>query len=203
MKNDVSVPSAENVPRHKALRDAWTSRAIDTNDFAAYKLGIIHDWLNTLTLLASILVPLFFVLDILLVPHALLPRFGVYRFISMVIALVQLLIVRQTQPSRWSYLHGYIMSIQVGGFIALMTVSLGGFDSSYYAGLNLVIIGVNLLMPWRVIHSAVNAALILGMYIVFNVVERQPFPSTSWRTTCSSSARRPSWRSASTTCATV
>ena len=133
MINDVSVPSAENVPRRKALRDAWTSRAIDTNDFAAYKLGIIHDWLNTLTLLASILVPLFFVLDILLVPHALLPRFGVYRFISMVIALIQLLVVRRTQPSRWSYLHGYIMSIQVGGFIALMTVSLGGFDSSYYA----------------------------------------------------------------------
>ena len=117
--------------------------------------------------------PLFFVLDVLLVPHALLPRFGVYRFTSMAIALVQMLIVRRTEPSRWSYVHGYVMSVQVGGFIALMTVALGGFDSSYYAGLNLVIIGVNLLMPWKVIHSAVNAALILAMYVVFNAAAGQ------------------------------
>jgi serine phosphatase RsbU (regulator of sigma subunit) len=67
------------------------------------------------------------------------------------------------------------MSIQVGGIIALMTVSLGGFDSSYYAGLNLVIIGVNLLMPWRAIHSAVNATLILVMYVGFNLIARLPF----------------------------
>ena len=67
------------------------------------------------------------------------------------------------------------MSIQVGGIIALMTVYLGGFDSSYYAGLNLVIIGVNLLMPWRAIHSAVNAGLILVMYVVFNILSRLPF----------------------------
>jgi sigma-B regulation protein RsbU (phosphoserine phosphatase) len=175
MTSRVNALPVEAVPRRRVQRDAWTSRAIDTNDFEAYKLGIIHDWLRTLTLLASILVPLFFVLDILLVPTPLLPRFGVYRFTSMAVALVQLLIVRRTQPSRWSYLHGYVMSVQVGGFIALMTVSLGGFDSSYYAGLNLVIIGVNLLMPWRVIHSAVNAVLILGMYVAFNFASGQSY----------------------------
>ena len=175
MSSNVNVFPPEAVPRRKAQREAWTSRAIDDNDFAAYKLGIIHDWLRTLTLLAAILVPMFFVLDTLLVHPELLPRFAVYRSISTVLALAQLLVVRSTQPSRWSYVHGYIMSVQVGGFIALMTVALGGFNSSYYAGLNLVIIGVNLLMPWRVIHTAVNAALILAMYVVFNLVARLPY----------------------------
>jgi len=51
-----------------------------------------------------------------------------------------------------------------------MTVSLGGFDSSYYAGLNLVIIGVNLLMPWRAYHTALNAVIIFAMYIGFNLI---------------------------------
>ena len=175
MIRDAGVLEGQRVSPHKAQAESWSARAIDSDDFESYKLGIIHDWLRTLTVLAAILVPLFFVLDYLLVPHSLLSRFGAYRLISTAIAVVQLIIVRRTQPSRWSYIHGYVMSIQVGGIIALMTVYLGGFDSSYYAGLNLVIIGVNLLMPWRATHSAVNAALILAMYVAFNLLSRLPF----------------------------
>jgi serine phosphatase RsbU (regulator of sigma subunit) len=175
MIREVDALPGERITPRKEQVEAWSARAIDADDFESYKVGIIHDWLRTLTLMAACLVPLFFVLDYLMLPNALLPRFGVYRFISTAIALVQLAIVRKTPPSRWSYLHGYVMSIQVGGIIALMTVSLGGFDSSYYAGLNLVIIGVNLLMPWRATHSAVNAALILVMYVVFNLIARLPF----------------------------
>ena len=146
--------------------EAWTARAIDADDFAGYKLGIIHDWLRTLTAAgrhpgSPVLRP-----GLLHDARGAPVRASrVYRLISTVLALVQFLIVRKTQPSSWSYLHGYVMSIQVGGIIALMTVYLGGFDSSYYAGLNLVIIGVNLLMPWRAIHSAVNALIILVMYV--------------------------------------
>ena len=150
--------------------EAWTSRAIDADDFAGYRIGIMHDWLRTLTALAIVLVPLFFVLDVFMMPGDLLSRFAVYRLISTLLALIQFLIVRNTEPSKWSYVHGYVISAQVGGIIALMTVDLGGFNSTYYAGLNLVIIGVNLLMPWRAFHTAINALLILLMYSVFNLV---------------------------------
>ena len=51
-----------------------------------------------------------------------------------------------------------------------MTVILGGFNSSYYAGLTLVIMGVNLWMPWKALHSAINSIIIIGMYIFFNVI---------------------------------
>lgn len=175
MPRDDRVSSPEPRGRVRDRMEAWTARAIDANDFAGYRTGIIHDWLRTLTALAIVLVPLFFVLDVFMMPTGLLPRFAVYRLISTLLALAQFLVVRNTQPSRWSYLHGYFISVQVGGIIALMTADLGGFNSTYYAGLNLVIIGVNLLMPWRAAHTAINALIILGMYVTFNVVAGLPF----------------------------
>jgi len=52
----------------------------------------------------------------------------------------------------------------------LMTVYLGGFGSGYYAGLIMVIIGVNLLMPWKATHTLANSLLIVAMYVGFNLL---------------------------------
>ncbi len=176
MAHDATRASAEQrMTNRRAQVEAWTAAAIDADDFSGYRIGIMHEWLRTLTALTVVLVPLFFVLDVFMMPGNLLPRFAVYRLTSTVLALIQFLIVRNTAPSRWSYLHGYVISAQVGGIIALMTVDLGGFNSSYYAGLNLVIIGANLLMPWRATHTAANAVLILLMYTVFNVIGGHPY----------------------------
>ena len=143
--------------------------AIDQNDFAGYQLNIIHSWLQTITALTFVLVPLFFVLDIFIAPRELLPLFGVYRAVSTVLALIQHLVVRNTKPTRHSFLHGYFVTLQVGGIIAIMTVYLGGFESGYYAGLIMVIIGANLLMPWHAAHTAVNAGIVLVLYIGLNL----------------------------------
>lgn len=142
----------------------------DTGDFDKYLNEIIHDWLRTLSALAFTLVPIFFLLDYFTMPAELLPRFGIYRLISTLIVLVEYFVIKQTRASDYSYYHGYFISINVGGIIALMTVDLGGFDSSYYAGLNLVIIGVNLLLPWKTIHSALNSLIIIVMYITLNLM---------------------------------
>lgn len=146
-----------------------TTAAIDRNDFAGYQIGIIHSWLRTITALTMVLVPIFFVLDLFVAPEELLPLFGIYRGASTLLAILQYIVVRSTRPSRFSYLHGYFVSLQVGGAIALMTVSLGGFESGYYAGLIMVIIGVNLLMPWKATHTAANTALILSLYLGLNL----------------------------------
>ena len=90
--------------------------------------------------------------------------------ISTVIVVIQFFIIRNTKPSKLFLFHGYFITLNVGGIIALMTVDLGGFNSSYYAGLNLVIIGVILLIPWKVIHSTINSMLIISMYLVFNII---------------------------------
>lgn len=165
-------PSFEFVDRRtqRERTSARTVTAVDRADFSAYQSNIMHDWLRTLSLLAITLVPLFFVLDIFMMPHGLLLRFAIYRLISTLLVAGQYFVVRQSKPNRYSFLHGYFISTQIGATIALMTVSLGGFDSSYYAGLNLVIIGVNLLMPWRAIHTALNTLIIVAMYIGFNLM---------------------------------
>ena len=144
-------------------------------DFDNYLNSIIHDWLKTLTTLGFSLVPAFFLLDYFTMPAELLPRFGIYRLISTLICLIQYYIIRNTTPGIYSYYHGYFVSINIGGIIALMTVDLGGFNSSYYAGLNLVIIAVNLLLPWKSIHSAVNSIIIIMMYVMLNFMASVDF----------------------------
>jgi len=140
------------------------------SDFNIYLNDIIHDWLKTLTTLGYTLVPLFFLLDYFTMPSGLLTKFGIYRLISTLVCLIQYYIIRHTKPSIYSYYHGYLVSLNIGGIIALMTVDLGGFNSSYYAGLNLVIIAVNLLLPWKSIHSAINSIIIILLYIVLNLL---------------------------------
>lgn len=152
--------------------------SFDGNDFSQYLDNIIHEWSKTLTTLAYTLVPTFFLLDYFTMPKELLPRFGIYRLISTVICLALYFVIRNTRPSNSSYYHGYFVSINVGGIIALMTVDLGGFNSSYYAGLNLVIIGVNLLLPWRALHSAINSLIIIAMYVIFNIMSGLDYSSS-------------------------
>jgi serine phosphatase RsbU (regulator of sigma subunit) len=144
---------------------------IGARDFDQFLNRIIHDWLKTVTFLVITLVPLFFILDYFIVPKDLLKQVGLYRAIATFIVIIQYVIIRFTKPSPLSYLHGYIVSLVVGGVIVLMTRDLGGFYSSYYAGLNLVIIGVNLLLPWRAKHSALNSGIIILMYISLNLIE--------------------------------
>jgi serine phosphatase RsbU (regulator of sigma subunit) len=142
---------------------------IDIAEFGAYLDTIIHQWLRTLTGLGFTLVPLFFILDFVTAPRELALRFGIYRLICSGIVFFQYLLIRNTPPSRFSYLHGYFISLNVGGIIALMTVHLGGFDSGYYAGLNLVMIAVNLLLPWKPVHSIINSLIIIVMYVGLNI----------------------------------
>lgn len=160
--------SSNNILQPK-LEQGVATEAIDTNDFEAYQRYIIHSWLKTITALTFVLVPIFFVLDIFIAPRSSLPLFALYRATSTLLALAQYLVVRNTKPTRFSFLHGYFVSLQVGGIIALMTVHLGGFASGYYPGLIMVIIGVNLLMPWRATHTAGNCTLIILMYVGFNL----------------------------------
>ncbi len=136
--------------------------------FEAYRNGLLHSWLRILTALGFCLIPLFFVLDSITMPEDKLKQFGLYRAAATLFTMVQALIVRRTKPGPYSYLHGYAFTVIVGVMITQMTVDLGGFDSAYYAGLNLVMIAVNLLLPWKAIHSAVNGLMIVGMYALAN-----------------------------------
>ncbi len=148
---------------------------VPERSFDAYLDGLIHQWTATVATLGFSLYPIFGVLDYFTMPRELLGRFFTYRAIVTVTVLVQYFIVRKTRPSSFSIVHGYVFNALTAGFITQMTVDLGGFDSAYYAGLNLVVIAVNLLLPWRPIHSAVNGILVVVMYVVANALFGGPF----------------------------
>jgi serine phosphatase RsbU (regulator of sigma subunit) len=156
---------------------AATERASNAAEaFRRYQEGLVHAWMGTVLAIGYTLVPLFFLLDVLTVPRELLPRFAVLRGVSTLFCLVLFRVLRRLRPGRWSFLWGYGIAVVVGGAIVVMTVDLGGFDSRYYAGLNLVVAAINLLLPWRPLHSAMNGLLIIGMYVLANVVWGGPIP---------------------------
>src|SRR5919198_2292985 len=145
-------------------------RAADATSVDDYLDGLLHDWLKTLTTLGFTLIPIFFVLDVFMMPRELLPRFALYRLVATATIIGQHFVIRITRPSRRSYVHGYFLSVVAGFMITLMTTDLGGFNSTYYAGLNLVMIAVNLLLPWSASQSAINSFLIIGPYIILNAL---------------------------------
>ena len=146
------------------------SKPINNQEFNHYQKEIVHQWSRTLTVMGFTLVPLFFILDYFTLPEELLPRFALYRLIATVIVFAQYIILRATKPGRHSFIHGYIFTLIVGGVIVLMTADLGGFDARYYAGLNLVIIAVTLLLPLRAIYSAINGFMLITLYVLWNLM---------------------------------
>ncbi len=142
--------------------------------FELYHDTLVHSWSATVVMLGVVLVPLFVILDWIALPRELFRTFAANRAIVTALIFVQWLVIKFTRPSRWSMVHGYVFTVLVGGVIVWMTVDLGGFDSSYYAGLNLVIMA-NLLLPWRSFHAFLNSMTTLLMYVGANAAFGGPF----------------------------
>ncbi len=155
--------------RRRLKRRQFKRASLLSENFDRHLQGITHERLITLTALGFTLVPLFFILDYYTLPKETLLRIGTYRLISTLLLLAQFFVIRQTRPGKLSYLHGNFVSVNVAGIIALMIVDIGGFNSSYYAGLNLVMIAVNLLLPWNAFHTTINCTMVISIYIVFNI----------------------------------
>lgn len=136
--------------------------------FTQYLNELTHKWAKILSLLCIFLVPLFIILDYFTMSQSLFYTFVTYRIICTFTVFLLYLVLRFTKASDHSFIYGYLFSISIAGMIITMTKDLGGFDSSYYAGLNLVIIAINLLIPWKPIHSVVNGVSILLAYLITN-----------------------------------
>ncbi len=59
---------------------------------------------------------------------------------------------------------GVIAYTAAGWILSFMVVLSGGHESPYYAGLNLVILGFSLLMPWTLRDALLTFSLIYGSY---------------------------------------
>ncbi|MBL0265005.1 MAG: SpoIIE family protein phosphatase [Leptospiraceae bacterium] len=156
-----------------------TLESLDSIDnFPDYLDSLLHSWLKILTALGFTLFPIFFILDIFIIPSNekyLLPWFAAYRFAATGFIIIQYVLISKLKASPYSFIHGYLFTFAASLAIVLMTVDLGGFNSSYYAGLNLVIIAVNLLLPWKAIHSALNGLATVLLYLVLNFIWGKDF----------------------------
>jgi serine phosphatase RsbU (regulator of sigma subunit) len=144
---------------------------------AAFQLhldALLHGWFGTAVMMTWILVPSFVILDWLAMPREAFARLATYRAIATAILVVQWFVIRLTKPSRWSILHGYLFTWIAAAAIVGMTVDLGGFNSIYWAGLNLVI-AANLLLPWSAKHAFLDGTSIVLMYVVANALWGGPF----------------------------
>jgi len=150
----------------------------DATNSREYLNIIIHEWLKTLSIISLTLIPLFFVLDFVIIPESpekLLSKFASYRILSMLFILAQYLMLRYMKPSIYSYIHGYLISMNISLMISLITADLDGFNSRYYAGLNTVIIACNVLIPWQAIHSLINGVITIAIYIIVNLAIPQDY----------------------------
>lgn len=136
--------------------------------------GLLHVWFGTAVLIAGILVPSFVILDWYAMPREYFMRLLALRVLATALLLVQWIVIRLTRPSPWSIIHGYLFTWVAAAAIVGMTVELGGFDSSYWAGLNLVI-AANLLLPWSARHAFLNGTSIVVMYVAANALWGGPF----------------------------
>lgn len=155
-------------------RQPAPASATPRSRFELYHDGLVHSWASVVVLLGVVLVPMFVILDWYALPRPTFERFATARGAVTLLIFVQWIAIKLTRPSRWSMVHGYVFTNVVALLLVWMTVELGGFDSSYWAGLNLVIM-TNLLLPWRTFHAIVNSTMILAMYLAANGIWGGPF----------------------------
>lgn len=131
-------------------------------------------WIQIVCVLGFTLVPIFGGLDYFIIPKNYLDQnltyFFTLRAAASLIVLVQFIILKYSPPNPWNAIHAYVFTFIVGGIISLMTTRLGGFESSYYAGLNLVLIAVNLFLPWNAWKGALNSLIIVAQYVILNLL---------------------------------
>ncbi len=154
-----------------------------TPDFNQFVWVLEKKWIETVCVLGFILVPIFGGLDYFIIPSEYLKDnlefFLILRGGASLIVLAQFFILKYSKPNLWNAIHAYVFTFVVGGIISLMTVRLGGFESSYYAGLNLVLIAVNLFLPWNAWKGALNSIIVIAQYLIINFIFDQSYETIS------------------------
>lgn len=117
------------------------------------------------TLVSIVLFPLFGILDIFVAPQY-LSTFALIRFIVMLANGLILLSLRFVKGNRGLIVLCMLVVISDALGIAVMVQILGGFLSSYYQGLTLIIICMVTLIPWGFKESLFCSLFIYLCYLV-------------------------------------
>lgn len=153
-----------------------TPRAREAGTLDEYIATLVHAWCRLLSVLAGGLLLLFIPIDYLLFPTELFPQVLATRLIVVAIVFATYAVMRVTRPGRASYAFSHFLAALVGTMVAIFTTFTGGFESPYYAAFNLIIVAINLVLPWGLVHTILNTALLVALYVGFNLALPQDAP---------------------------
>jgi signal transduction histidine kinase len=128
-----------------------------------YERHLATDNFNAACILGIILMPAGYVLDRWVYPeHA--TEFLKLRLLCSALIALFWTILRTPIGQRYYRLQGVLLFMLPAGFIAWMIYATDGADSPYYAGLNLVLLVLSLVLNWTFRESLSAVALVLLMY---------------------------------------
>ncbi len=126
-------------------------------------------------LLIAGLMPAGVTLDLMVYPEtATRLRFLVLRLVSSALALMLWAWLRTPAGQKQAQFVGPALALIPTAFIAAMIGMKDGWNSPYYAGLNLVLLAVNVVVHWNLRESLTVTGLIIGFYVAACVVNGTP-----------------------------
>lgn len=138
--------------------------------YKEYLVNISVTRIRLACILGLILVPLFSIIDYFTFSELFL-QFLIYRVIC-AFAMVLLLALTSTSiGKRKINFIGVGVPIVVSGMLSIMIRFTGGYESPYYAGLNLVILAMTLLYVWDFRMSVGVCMTIYGLYLVPTILQ--------------------------------
>jgi len=151
-------------------------RAREAETLGEYVAVLVHAWCRLLSGLAGLMLLLFIPIDYLLIPTELFPQVLATRLVVVAIVFGTFGVMSVTRPGRMSYAASHFLAVLVGTMVAIFTTFTGGFVSPYYAAFNLIIVAINLVLPWGLFHTVLNTTLLVGLYVGFNLALPQEEP---------------------------
>ena len=117
-------------------------------------------------ILGIIFIPLFGGLDYF-IAHELFSKFILLRLLDTAFVLVILTFVLSSKRLALPLINPLvaIYFTSAGMMIGYMCELLGGVNSSYYAGINLVILAMTVTMPWPGFYTIVAGGTMMGFYL--------------------------------------
>lgn len=141
-------------------------KALPLHDaFAAYLRQINTVRVRIACVLGFTLVPLFSVLDYFVIRQH-FETFLKIRLACTFITLFSFLVTFSPLGKKYINLIGGMTALLIGGAISLMIRYLGGYETSYYAGLNLVMLTITVLFTWDIRITAGICTVIYGFYLI-------------------------------------
>lgn len=122
-------------------------------------------WVNKVFLVGTLLFPLLGFMDYFTVSPALYQQFIIYRGIITLVMVVLYFLNKVKASINYQYLLVTIGLTLSALTIQVMVLALGGHRSTYYAGLNLVVITVLGFVPLSVPVAIIDAIIVYAVYL--------------------------------------